>query len=106
MHFGPYNVSKPNYHFSIENLLSAVTHMSSLPRNKVKEMRLVLSKGQDEITRYMNNFKKENKLPQIAAWKNYEKNLWYQQDEEWKTPYVDVIELMDFVVPRGKNNEN
>ena len=106
MHFGPYNVSKTNYHFSIENLLSAVTHMSSLPRNKVKEMRLVLSKGQDEITRYMNNFKKENKLPQIAAWKNYEENLWYQHDEEWKTPYVDVIELMDFVVPRGKNNEN
>lgn len=37
-------------------------------------------------------------LPAVPAWKEYEKTLWV----EGRTPYMDAIELMDYIAAEGE----
>lgn len=97
LHFGPYtlaeNKSAPKK--NIENLLSATKQFFGMPRGKVKELRAVIARGEDDIARFLAQLDHQNqKLPKIAAWENYlQKNLFSGKKQ---TPYVDAIELMDF----------
>lgn len=114
MHFGPYQVgndhAKQNEdcNHNIENLLDCVHQLqigskennediSALPISKIKEMRNVLQQGEAEAARFVDQMNRlGQKLPHIEVWKQYEKSLW----SNGETPYVDAIEMMDFI-PEG-----
>lgn len=97
LHFGPYTLPENKFapKKNIENLLSATKQFSEMPRGKVKELRAVLARGEDDIARFLAQLDHQNqKLPKIAAWENYlQKNLFSGKNQ---TPYVDAIELIDF----------
>lgn len=115
MHFGPYKIGDKEDKYSIDKLLDAVEQMRKMPNNKVKEMRYVLSKGAHDIRHFITLLKQNtddkgnctyDKLPQIEGWEKYHEHLWYSMRdgkdycENSQTPYIDVIELMDFVLPK------
>lgn len=97
LHFGPYTLAENKIapKKNIENLLSATKQFSEMPRGKVKELRAVIARGEDDIARFLAQLDHQNqKLPKIADWENYlQKNLFSRKNQ---TPYVDAIELMDF----------
>ncbi|MFV0636960.1 Cas10/Cmr2 second palm domain-containing protein [Mitsuokella sp. WILCCON 0060] len=111
MHFGPYRVdADASQADSLAALLQGIAEMRDgrhkMPRNKIKELRRVLARGAHEQREFLVQFKylqqsgEAMRLPQVAAWKPYEENLW----EHGRTPYVDVIELLDYV-PAAKEDE-
>lgn len=106
MHFGPYRVdADAGKRHSLAALLAGVkllqTAADRLPMNKVKDLRRVLSRGEHEQQqflaqlRYLGQAGEHIHLPRVPAWQDYEANLWFNG----QTPYVDAIELMDYVVP-------
>ena len=107
MHFGPYEIGGDGAS-DLDNLLDTIWAVQTaieekrLARNKVKELRYVLQRSEHDIksvTEQMLHRKKT--MPACAAWTAYEDRLWAEIDGERKTPYVDVIELLDFVCPGG-----
>ena len=109
MHFGPYRVdADPTLPESLDNLLQAVEYVRygehKLPMSKIKEMRRVIAESRHKQIQFMqqleylrrNNPDSKMRFPDIAAWKNYEKELWCDK----RTPYVDMIELIDFYEPK------
>ena len=107
MHFGPYQVGNTQEAspYNIENLIDCVHQFqkgakdvenssTALPMNKIKELRNVLQKGKDEADRFLMQMERlGQKLPLIDDWKDYAGSLWHDK----KTPYVDAIEMMDFI---------
>ena len=64
-----------------------------MANNKIKELRGILQRGQDDAEKFLRQLEyQQQKLPDVADWKNFRKNLWH----DGATPYVDAIELMDF----------
>ena len=128
MHFGPYLVSDKDSDIkdekNLQNLFACIEKMHyskdkklpNLPMNKVKMMRDVLQHGKHESKKFLEQlkiaFKNDSqtdpgicKFPfKIAAWERYEENLWAIDSvkKEMTTPYVDVIEMMDFYKPEEK----
>ena len=122
MHFGPYQVAHgmgtvPKEHrYDIENLLEAVFQFyqgrnakkgqGCMARNKIKEMRWVIQHGEHDARKFLLQLEHiEQELPQIKEWKVYEdtKNaLW----SGGRTPYVDAIEMMDFIPKEDPKNED
>lgn len=128
MHFGPYLVSvkesdKKNEK-NLQNLFACIEKMHysndrnlpNMPMNKVKMMRDVLQHGKHETRKFLEqlkiSFKTQNQTEtakytfpfKVAAWERYEETLWAEDSKkkELTTPYVDVIEMMDFYKPEGK----
>ena len=128
MHFGPYLVSvkesdKKNEK-NLQNLFTCIEKMHyskdrnlpDMPMNKVKMMRDVLQHGKHETRKFLEqlkiSFKTQNQTEtakytfpfKVAAWERYEETLWAEDSKkkELTTPYVDVIEMMDFYKPEGK----
>lgn len=105
MHFGPYRVDAPaTQEKSLAALLQGVSSLRrSMPRNKIKELRRVLARGAHEQreflaqVHYLQQAGESIRLPQVEAWAAYEKNLWLNG----ATPYVDAIELIDYI-PSGE----
>lgn len=105
MHFGPYRVDAPaTQEKSLAALLQGVSSLRwSMPRNKIKELRRVLARGAHEQreflaqVHYLQQASESIRLPQVEAWAAYEKNLWLNG----ATPYVDAIELIDYI-PSGE----
>lgn len=110
MHFGPYQVGngqatrgKESAH-NIENLIDCVRQLKkgakdaannaeALPMSKIKEMRNVLQRSEDEAVRFIEQMRRlGQKLPSVADWSVYEESLWHKKE----TPYVDAIEMMEF----------
>lgn len=61
--------------------------------SKIKEMRNVLQRSEDEAVRFIEQMRRlGQKLPSVADWSVYEESLWYKKE----TPYVDAIEMMEF----------
>ena len=128
MHFGPYLVSDRDADSKVEknlqNLFACIEKMHysknrnlpNMPMNKVKMMRDVLQHGRHETSKFLEQLKitfgknvqteaGSYKFPfKIAAWERYEENLWAEDsiNKEMTTPYVDVIEMMDFYKPEEK----
>lgn len=111
LHFGPYRVDVGDGQAdSLAALLCGVREMRSgshrMPRNKIKELRRVLARGAHEQReflaqlRYLGQSGEAMRLPQVEAWKPYEESLWHQG----RTPYIDVIELLDYI-PAEKGAE-
>ncbi len=108
MHFGPYRVDgAEDCPEKLENLLLAMKEVTTgshrLPMSKLKEMRRVLAAGRHQQTQFkqqLDYLSRSNpdsgmRLPAVTAWKAYEKELWF----EGRTPYVDMIEMLDFCIP-------
>jgi len=120
MHYGPYQVY--NVHasitkkdiFALTKLLEC-THQFNLTKektykgellahNKIKELRSVLQDNQHIQDLFIEQLKKNEKiLPDIVGWEGFAKQLWDEvkigDTRELKTPYVDAIELMDYIIP-------
>lgn len=100
LHFGPYRLCNENAQFkrdrlyNLENLLSCTTQFPYvMANNKIKELRGVLQRGQDDIKKFLRQLGHQQKnLPTVPAWDNFEETLWHSG----ATPYIDAIELMDF----------
>lgn len=128
MHFGPYLVSvkesdKKNEK-NLQNLFACIEkihyskdrNLPDMPMNKVKMMRDVLQHGKHETRKFLEqlkiSFNPQNQTEtakytfpfKVAAWERYEETLWAEDSKkkELTTPYVDVIEMMDFYKPEGK----
>ena len=105
MHFGPYRVGnhqtkKGDHSHDIENLIDCVQGLhdgKALPMNKIKELRWVLQHGQYEAAAFAQQMKHMGQhLPDVPAWREYAASgsgFWAYG----RTPYVDVIEMMDFI---------
>ena len=95
LHFGAYLVcgEDDNLH-KLENLLSCTVQFPHLmANNKIKELRGVLQRGQDDAKKFLRQLRHQGKyLPTVSGWENFKANLWH----DGSTPYVDAIELMDF----------
>lgn len=124
MHFGPYRVFGNNDTvsatdiFALDKVLECTSQFNLvknndyfgdlLAHNKVKELRSVLQDNKHSQKLFREQLDKTKKsLPKIAGWDDFAKNLWVEikakgiinEKGEWKTPYVDAIELMDYIVP-------
>ncbi len=38
-------------------------------------------------------------MPKVASWNAFSEKLWAKVDNKMRTPYVDAIELMDYILP-------
>ena len=109
LHFGPYRVCndeapyKRDRLYNLENLLSCTKQFliskknnpppSAIANNKIKELRLVLQRGEDDAQKFLQQLEVQGKkLPNVPDWDNFLDTLWHKG----ATPYVDAIELMDF----------
>ena len=119
MHFGPYQVLGDNTSkFDLNKLLECTYQFNLvknneyngtlLAHNKVKELRDVLQDNRHVQILFIQQLDKSKKsLPQVDGWEDFSKNLWIELKSkgitadagEWKTPYVDAIELMEYVLP-------
>ena len=117
MHFGPYQVGHEaggalrDHRHDIENLIEAVGQFHQgkhtpkgagcMARSKAKELRFVLQHGPAEINRFLAQLAHMGQdLPEIEAWEAYRQTgnaLW----SGGETPYVDAIELMEFLYEEG-----
>ena len=124
MHFGPYLVSDNDKvaEKDLRNLFICIKKVHynenkklNLPMNKIKTMRDVLQHGSHETRKFLEQlkitFKNERqaettvpKFPyKVEAWERYEENLWGEdKNHNWVTPYVDVIEMMDYYKPEDR----
>ncbi len=113
MHFGPYQVGHtagtfPKEHrYDVENLLEAVRQFRQgrnsrpgegcMANNKIKELRLVIQHGKHDAQKFLAQLSHIGQaLPEIDEWAVYAEPtnaLWSGS----KTPYVDAIEMMDFL---------
>ena len=106
MHFGPYRVDTDDSHESINKLIDCVKGLSMLPRNKVKEMRSVLAQDEHDARNFLEQLKHDGKrIPHVRGWQEYEEKLWNFQSGRMRTPYVDAIEMMDFIILQYNQTE-
>ena len=103
LHFAPYRIAnedathKSERRKNIENLLSAVAQFSEMPHGKIKELRGVLARGEDDIRRFKAQFEhQKQKFPVVPDWEDYLKENLFSGEKIPQTPYVDAIELTDF----------
>ena len=102
MHFGPYRFDgEPSYHYHISKLIACADGLNDLPRNKCKELRNILQRGPHDIERFMEQLQHTDKtLPSVEGWHMYQEKLWDKYSEKLKTPYVDAIEIIDYIPPK------
>ena len=108
LHFGPYQInnaenkgSAKEHRKDIENLLQAVSQLrgkkACMAHGKTKDLRLVLQRDKSAVHQFIVQLKHLGQdLPQIPAWDDYldEKQMLFINGE---TPYVDAVEMMEFL---------
>ncbi len=115
MHFGPYRVDAPEGNGrDISSLIAGLNDLKGankqekgdrkkeerLAMNKIKELRDVISKSEDERGKFLRRLRESRgSLPDVPAWKDYKETLW----KDGRTPYIDLIEMMDYYEPEGGN---
>lgn len=107
MHFGPYRVDIDDDIRSLQKVLACAKEFATYPQSKIKDMRTVLQLGQHDISQYVQQLHHlGQKLPHIEGWDDFEETLWYQKpgSSDIRTPYVDAIELIDYL-PNVKAND-
>lgn len=102
LHFGAYLVcGDGDAPHKLENLLSCTAQFlegkkknpPTMANNKIKELRGVLQRGQDDAQKFLRQLRRqEQDLPTVPDWDDFKETLW----RDGTTPYVDAIELMDF----------
>lgn len=113
MHFGPYRVDAPEGNGrDISSLIAGLNDLKGsdkqekgdqekqerLSMNKIKELRDVISRNADERGKFLRRLREgKGSLPNVPAWKDYKETLW----KDGRTPYIDLIEMMDYYEPEG-----
>lgn len=102
LHFGAYLVcGEGDSAHRLDKLLSCTTQFLEgkkknpplMANNKIKELRGVLQRGQDDAKKFLRQLHHQKQdLPTVPGWEDFKANLWHDDT----TPYVDAIELMDF----------
>ncbi len=92
--YRPYKISNPAVYSFDEFLINAKKLKKEWPNNKIKELREVLTLGEDAAKTFVNETKARNlQLPHVNGEK-YEDNLF--DSNKTKTPYFDMIELLEY----------
>ena len=100
MHFGPYRVDDDHEEHALAKLLECTKTFKDMPMNKVKALRFVAQQGEGDIQIYLEQLRHLNlRLPHIPGWERFESSVWDRKQGavEAQTPYVDAIEIMDYV---------
>ena len=111
LHFGAYRVDDASSHFSVDKLLKCAELLKkdqkALPQSKVKEMRKVLAQDDHAIAIFLEQLRHLGQhVPHVDGWENYEETLWHTQGDKPKTPYIDAIEMMDFIIPKDDEGKD
>lgn len=98
MHFGPYYVGDTQNpkkdEKNIKKLIRGALALDKMPKNKVKLLREVIGKDESEIKLFVEQLEHLGQQKYLEdANKEYAKNIWINKE----TPYLDMIELMDFI---------
>ena len=109
MHFGPYRVygvtdtNATKDMDALHQLLDCTTQFNEgkvMAQNKVKELRSVLQDNEHMWTVFLEQLRNIDKsMPTVAGWDAFQEKLWAKVNGEMRTPYVDAIELMDYILP-------
>ena len=109
MHFGPYRVysatdtNATKDMEALHQLLDCTTQFNEgkvMAHNKVKELRSVLQDNEHMWTVFLEQLRNIDKsMPTVAGWDAFQEKLWAKVNGEMRTPYVDAIELMDYILP-------
>ncbi len=109
MHFGPYRVysaTDTNVTKDMEalvQLLDCTTQFNEgkvMAQNKVKELRSILQDNEHMWTVFLEQLRNTGKsMPEVAGWDMFREKLWTKVNNKMRTPYVDAIELMDYILP-------
>jgi len=93
LNFGPYVLGDNGKENSIQNLKDGIKLFQNFPRTKLIQLRdVILAYTEEECKAFVNELeKKELGLYEIQN-HNYHKQIWENQ----KTPYYEIIELIDF----------
>ena len=110
LHYGPYSVineTKDKSHIKDLLALKDKLENENVPENKVKELRDVLTKDLHSMTRFLENCKQIEAIVKEETGKEKieAKDFWQKKDDEegqkeFKTRYIDAIEIMDFTLPK------
>ena len=111
LHFGPYQVGGPvlqaglpqidDLFQSLEAILGAIRN-KKLAHTKAKELRYVLQRKEHDMAAFREQMEHlRQKLPVAKNWEKYAENLWAAEDDEKRTPYVDIVEMMEFYIAAG-----
>lgn len=104
MHFGPYYVNGDTKNpkkaeKDIKKLISGALALDKMPKNKVKLLREIIGKDESEIKLFVGQLKHLGQQTYLEkANKEYAEKIWINKE----TPYLDMIELMDFIYEDAK----
>ena len=108
MHYGPYRVYEKGETGESEReglwqLLECTQQFKDgrvMAQNKVKELRSILQDNEHMWTVFLEQLRNTGKsMPEVAGWDMFREKLWAKVDNKMRTPYVDAIELMDYILP-------
>ncbi len=102
LHFGPYRIDGES-HYAFARLRDLAEGLAkSLPSSKLKDLRAVLQHGEHEAEKYLEQIRHDGyALPQPAGWEAYAAHLWQEHSGRMRTPFVEAIELLEFLPPRN-----
>lgn len=102
LHFGPYRIDGES-HYAFARLRELAEGLAkSLPSSKLKDLRAVLQHGEHEAEKYLEQIRHDGyALPQPAGWEAYAAHLWQEHSGRMRTPFVEAIELLEFLPPRN-----
>lgn len=102
LHFGPYRIDGES-HYAFTRLRELAEGLAkSLPSSKLKDLRAVLQHGEHEAEKYLEQIRHDGyALPQPAGWEAYAAHLWQEHSGRMRTPFVEAIELLEFLPPRN-----
>ena len=105
LHFGPYRIDGES-HYAFARLRELAEGLSkSLPSSKLKDLRAVLQHGEHEAGKYLEQIRHDGyALPQPAGWEAYAAHLWQEHSGRMRTPFVEAIELSEFLPPKSAHD--
>lgn len=101
LHFGPYRIDGES-HYAFAKLRALAEGLAkSLPSGKLKDLRAVLQHGEHEARKYLEQIRHDGyALPQPAGWETYAAHLWQDHGGHMRTPFVEAIEMLEFLPPK------
>ena len=105
LHFGPYRIDGES-HYAFARLRELAEDLAnSLPSGKLKDLRAVLQQGEHEAKKYLEQIRHDGyALPQPAGWEAYAAHLWQEHSGRMRTPFVEAIELLEFLPPKSAHD--
>jgi hypothetical protein len=93
LNFGPYVFGKIDEENSIEDLKYSIRHFQSFPKTKLMQLRdTILNPTKEECKAFVNELEKKGYSLYKIKNRKYHEQIWQNN----KTPYYEIIELIDF----------